>query len=97
MTLNEICDLENDVKVTRFYLPLRLALVPLCTKFSKTLSNSSSDIEQKPFQMTLHDLRNLESKVKVTRFELGLCLALGVQCIKFGKISSNSSSDAERK
>ena len=54
-----------------FYLGLHLALVPLCTKFSETSSNSSLDIKQKPFKMTLNDLVN---KVKVTRFELGFAL-----------------------
>ena len=60
MTLNGLRDLENEVKVRRFYLGFHLALVPLRTKFSETLSNSSLDIRQKPFQMTLNDIRNLE-------------------------------------
>ena len=93
MTLNDLRDLENEIKVTRFYLGLHLALVPLCTKFSETLSNISSDIKPKPFQITLNDLHNLENKVQVTRFELGLCLALAVLYTKFGE----SSSDIERK
>ena len=42
-------DLENEVKVTRFHLVLRLALVPLGAKFSEIASNISSDIKRKPF------------------------------------------------
>ena len=83
MTLNDIRDLENEVKVTRFYTGLRFALVPLCTKFSETSSNISLDIKQKPFQMTVNDFSNHENKVKVKRFEHGLCLALAVLCTKF--------------
>ena len=97
MTLNDLRDLENEVKVMRFYLVLCLTLVPLCTKFSETLSNSSSDIKWKPSQMTLNDLRNLENKVKVTRFELGLCFILGHFCNKSGKSQSNISSDIKWK
>ena len=96
-TPNDFRDLENVVKVTRFYVGLRLALVPLFTKFSVTSSIISSDIKRKPFQMTLNDLRNLENKVKVTRFELGLCFALAVLCTKFCESTSNISSDIERK
>ena len=32
VALNDLCDLENKVKVTRFELGLHLALVLLCTK-----------------------------------------------------------------
>ena len=49
----------------------------LCTKFSETSSNSSSDTKQKPLQMILNDFRNLENTVKLTRFELGLLLYPG--------------------
>ena len=66
MTLNDL-DIENEVKLTRFYLGLCLALVRLCIKFSETLSNKSSDNKQKPFQIILNELCNLENKVKVTR------------------------------
>ena len=93
MTLIDLRNLENEVTVTRFYIGLHLALVPLCTKFSETSSNSSSDIKQKPFQITLNDLHNLENKVKVTKFELSLCLALVVLCTEFGESLSNISSD----
>ena len=41
---NDLRDLENKIKVTRFELGLRLALVHLCTKFGEHRSNSSSDI-----------------------------------------------------
>ena len=54
MTLNDIRDLENEANVTRFYTGFRLALVPFCTKFSETSSNSYSDIKWKPF---LNDLK----------------------------------------
>ena len=66
--------------------------MPLCTKFSETSSNSSSDIKQKPFQMTVNDLHNLENKVKVTMFEFVLWLALVVLCTEFGESLSNISS-----
>ena len=85
MTLNDLHDLENEVKVKRFYIGLHLALVPQYTKFSEILSNSSSDSKQKLFKMTLNDLHNLENKVKVRRFELGLRLALAILCTKFGE------------
>ena len=50
MTLNDLRDFINEVKVTRFYLGLLLALVPLdlCTKFSETSTNISSGIELNP-------------------------------------------------
>ena len=34
--LNNICDLENQVKVTRFELGLCLAMGPMCTKFGES-------------------------------------------------------------
>ena len=69
----------------------------LCTEFSLTSSNMSSDIMMKPFYLNFNDLRNLEYKVKVTRFKLGLCFVLGHLCHKFGKSLSNISSDIESK
>ena len=48
VALNDLCDLENEVKVTRFELGLLLALVHQCTKFSEDTSNISLDIERKP-------------------------------------------------
>ena len=97
MTLHDLRDLENEVKVTGFYLGLRLSLVPLCTQFSETSSNSFSDIKRKTFQITLNNLRNLENKVKVTRFEIDLSLVLVLLCTEFNEDISNSSSDIERK
>ena len=47
VALNDLCDLENEVKVTQFELGLCLALVLLCTKFGEDTSNISSDIERK--------------------------------------------------
>ena len=41
--LSDLRDIENEVKVTSFHLVLCLALVPLCTNFSETVSNISSD------------------------------------------------------
>ena len=38
VVLNELCDLEIEVNVTRFELDLRLALVLLCTKFGEDRS-----------------------------------------------------------
>ena len=38
VTLNDLCDLENEVKVTRFKNNLRLAQVLLCTKFGEDTS-----------------------------------------------------------
>ena len=45
--LNDLCDLENDVKVTQFERGLCLALVLLCTTFGEHTSNISLDIERK--------------------------------------------------
>ena len=36
-TLNDLCDLENEVKVTQFELGLCLALVLLCTIFGEDI------------------------------------------------------------
>ena len=41
VALNDLRDLENEVKVTQFKLCLRLALVLLCTKFGEDTSNIS--------------------------------------------------------
>ena len=41
MNLNDLGDLENKVKVMRFYLGVCLILVSLRTKFSETLPNIS--------------------------------------------------------
>ena len=49
MTLNDLRDLENEVKVMRFKLDLCLTLEPLCTKFGESLSNISAYIERKQF------------------------------------------------
>ena len=46
--LHEICDLENEVKVTQFELGFCLALVLQCTILGEDMSDISSDIEQKP-------------------------------------------------
>ena len=97
MTFNDLRDLENEDKVTRFHLGLHFAMVPLCTKISETSSNSSSDNKRKSFLLTLNDRRNLKNKVKVMRFEPNLCLTLAVLCTKFDERSSNISSDIERK
>ena len=97
MTLNDLCDLENEVKVVRFHLILHLALVPLGAKFSEFASNISSDIKRKPFLINLNDLGDLEHKVKVTRFFLGLCPILVPLCTKFSESLPNSSSGIERK
>ena len=80
---NDLCDLENKVKVTWFKHGLHLALVLPCVKFGEDMSNISSDIEQKPFKINLNDLHDLEKKVKVMRFNLILCLALVFLCAKF--------------
>ena len=97
MTLNNLHNLENEVKVIGFHHVLCIALVPLCTKFSETASNMSSDIKQEPYQMNLNDLDDFEIKVKVMRCEHDLCLAMGLLCTKFGESSSNINSDIERK
>ena len=47
--LNDLPDLDNNVKVTRLELGLCVAWEPLCTKIGESSSNISSDIEQKPF------------------------------------------------
>ena len=41
---NDLCDLENKVKVTQFELGLRPAVVFLCTKFGEDTWNISADI-----------------------------------------------------
>ena len=46
INLNDLCDLEKEDKVMRFNPGLRLALVPLCTKFGEDASNNSSGIER---------------------------------------------------
>ena len=40
VALNDLCDLENEVKITQFKLG-RLAFVLLCTKFGKDTSSIS--------------------------------------------------------
>ena len=87
MTLNDVHNNKNEVKVTRFELGLCLGLAVLCTKFCESLSNISSDIERKSFQMTLNNIRDLENEVKVTRFFTGLHLALVPRCNKFSETS----------
>ena len=67
MTLIGLRDLENEVSV-----------VPLCTKFSETASNISSDIKWEQFYMNLNDFPDLENKFKVMRFQLDLFLTLGL-------------------
>ena len=70
--LNDLCDLENEVKVTQFKLGLCLALVLLCTIFVEDKSNISSDFGQKPSFICrrLNDLCDLGNEFKVTQFEL---------------------------
>ena len=41
VALNDLCDLENKVKVTQLKLDLRIAFVLLCTKFGKDTSSMS--------------------------------------------------------
>ena len=41
VALNDLCDLENEVKVTQFELGLRLVLVLQCTKLGENKSNVS--------------------------------------------------------
>ena len=45
MTLNILCDLQNFVKVIRFELGLRNALMLLCTKFGEDTSNGQIFLE----------------------------------------------------
>ena len=97
MNLNDLRDLENEIKVLRFYLGLCLILVPLCTTFSETSPNISSDIKRESFQINLNDHCDLEKKDKVMRFNLGLCLALVPLCTKFGEDTSKNSSSIARK
>ena len=94
VTLNDLCDLENEVKVTQFKLGLSIALVLMCTIFGEDTSNISKDIEWKPSFIccTLNDLCDPENEDKVTQIELGLRLALVLMCTKIGKDRSNISS-----
>ena len=41
VALNDVCDLENKVNVTRFEPGLRFDLVLICTKFGEDTSNIS--------------------------------------------------------
>ena len=88
MILNDLRDLENEVKVMRFYLGLCLILIPLCAKFKETSSNISP---------VLNDLSDLEKKAKVLRFNPGNRLALLPLCTTFGEDKLNISPDIEWK
>ena len=50
--LNDLCDLEHEVKVTRFELDLLLVLLLQCTKLGEDKSNISRDIAWKPYFMS---------------------------------------------
>ena len=41
VTFNDLCDLENEAKVTRFEIGLRLVFLLHCTEFGEDTSNSS--------------------------------------------------------
>ena len=64
MTLNDLCNLENEVKVTQFEFGLQLALVLLWTKFGEDMSNISWDIEQKPSFISRHPKWPLTLKMR---------------------------------
>ena len=52
VALNNLCDLENGVKVTRFEFRLLLALVFQYIKFGEDKSNISLDIARQPYFMS---------------------------------------------
>ena len=85
----------KKVKVTMFNLRLRLALVPLCTKFGENTSNISWIFSGNHLShpVALNDLCDLQNKVKVTLFKLGLHLAPVLMRAKFGEKTSKISSD----
>ena len=93
VTLNDLCDLENEIKVTWFELGLHRALVLICPNIFEETSNISSDIAQNhpPYLVHLNDFCDPENEVKVTQFELGLCLAPVLLCTIFGEDESNIS------
>ena len=84
VALNDLCNLENVVTVTRFEFGLCLPccfcvpnMVGICQIFLEILSGN--------YLVALNDLFDLENDVKVTQFELGLRLALVLLCTKFGE------------
>ena len=97
VALNDLRDLENKVKVTRFKLGFRHALMLPCTRFGEHTSNISSDIKQKPFLINSNGLLGLEIKVKITKFNLCFHLALVPLCTEFGEITSDISYNILRK
>ena len=64
MNLSALRDLENEVKVTRFNLCLRLAVVPPYSKFNETASHIISRYRAETIFNNLIDLRGIEKKVK---------------------------------
>ena len=97
--LNDLCDTENEIKVTQFKLGLCLALILLCTIFGEDKSNISSDIEWKQSFICCRLEWRLWTKKwgQGYRFKIGLCLALVLLCTKFGEDTLDISSDIERK
>ena len=86
---NDLCGLENKVKVTQFELGLRHALVLQCTKFGEDLSRlsilSGNHLSYAVF------LKNKGN----TLFKLGLCLSLVLLGTILGEDTSNITSDIE--
>ena len=92
--LNDLCDLEKKVKVMKFKLGIRQALLLLWIHqiFLEILSRNHHS-----YVVALNDLCDLENEVKVTRLEGCLRLALVLLYTKFGEDTTNVSSNIERK
>ena len=91
--LNDVCNPDNEVKVTQFKLGLCLALVLLCNIFGEDMSNTLQILSGNhlSYVVASNDLCDLENEVKVTWFEFGLRFALMLLCTKFGDDTSNIS------
>ena len=65
VAFNDLCDLGNKVKVTRFKLGLCHALLLLCTRIGEETSHISSDIERKPsFTCCRFEMTRVTSKIR---------------------------------
>ena len=85
MKINDLCDLENKVKVMRFelclWLPWDLS-VPILMRGRQIFLHILS---RNHLKWILNALRGLEKEVRVTRFNLGSPLTVVPLCTKFSK------------
>ena len=66
MTLSDLCDLEKEIKVTRFKLGICHVLLRIRQILLEILSRNHLS-----YAVTLNDLCDLANKVKVTLFKVG--------------------------